>query len=103
MENSFDERLNGTLRRQVLDAEWFTNTRQAQVVIGIWFTYHALEMQAPVSENNTIKVPDEWPIRWWLFAISAKLPSHRTVLNQPLTKIVFCNLCISPPQQIRSL
>jgi len=29
-ENGYNERFNGTLRRDVLNAEWFTTTRQAQ-------------------------------------------------------------------------
>ena len=32
-ENGYNERFNGTLSREVLNAEWFTTTRQAQVVI----------------------------------------------------------------------
>jgi len=35
-ENGYNERFNGTLRREVLNAEWFTTTRQAQVVIDTW-------------------------------------------------------------------
>jgi len=32
-ENGYNERFNGTLRREVLNAEWFTSIRQARVVI----------------------------------------------------------------------
>jgi hypothetical protein len=32
-ENRYNERFDGTLRRQVLNAEWFTMTEQAQIVI----------------------------------------------------------------------
>jgi transposase InsO family protein len=32
-ENGYDEHSNGTLRREVLNAEWFATTRQAQAVI----------------------------------------------------------------------
>ncbi len=35
-ENDYNERFNGTLRREVLNAEWFTSIRQAQVVIETW-------------------------------------------------------------------
>ena len=35
-ENGYNERFNGTLRRELLDAEWFVTTRQAQIVINIW-------------------------------------------------------------------
>ncbi|MCB1504457.1 MAG: transposase [Hyphomicrobiaceae bacterium] len=36
-ENGYNERFNGTLRREFLNAEWFATTRQAQVVINTWF------------------------------------------------------------------
>lgn len=32
-ENGYNERLNGTLRRESLKAEWFATSRQAQTVI----------------------------------------------------------------------
>ncbi|MBT5303173.1 MAG: transposase [Tateyamaria sp.] len=32
----FYERFYGTLRKEVLNAEWFHNTRQAQVAINVW-------------------------------------------------------------------
>ena len=35
-ENGYNERFNGTLRREVLNAVWFATTRQAQVVIDGW-------------------------------------------------------------------
>jgi putative transposase len=35
-ENGYNERFNGTLRREVLNAEWFGTTRQAQTVINQW-------------------------------------------------------------------
>jgi transposase InsO family protein len=57
-ENGYNERFNGTLRREVLNAEWFTTTRQAQVVIDTWLKqynhirpHHALRMRAPVPET----------------------------------------------------
>ena len=57
-ENGYNERFNGTLRREVLNAEWFTTTRQAQVVINSWLKqynhvrpHHALGMRAPVPET----------------------------------------------------
>ena len=33
MQNLFNERFNGTLRREILNAEWFSNVKQAQIVI----------------------------------------------------------------------
>ena len=57
-ENGYNERFNGTLRREVLNAEWFTTTRQAQVVINQWLRqynhvrpHHALGMRPPVPET----------------------------------------------------
>ena len=33
-ENGYNERFNGTLRQEVLNAEWFTSIKQAQIIIG---------------------------------------------------------------------
>ena len=35
-ENGYNERFNGILRREVLNAEWFHSTKQAQVAINAW-------------------------------------------------------------------
>jgi transposase InsO family protein len=35
-ENGYNERFNRTLRREVLDAEWFVTTKQAQTAINVW-------------------------------------------------------------------
>jgi hypothetical protein len=57
-ENGYDERFNGTLRREVLNAEWFHTTKQAQVAINAWLRqsnqirpHHALNMKPPVPET----------------------------------------------------
>jgi len=57
-ENGYNERFNGTLRREVLNAEWFSTTRQAQIVINQWLRqynnirpHHALAMRPPVPET----------------------------------------------------
>lgn len=34
--NGYNERFNGTFRREALNAEWFHSTRQAQVAINVW-------------------------------------------------------------------
>ena len=57
-ENEYNERFNGTLRREVLNAEWFHTTKQAQVAFNIWLKqynqirpHHALNMRPPVPET----------------------------------------------------
>ncbi len=57
-ENGYNERFNGTLRREVLNAEWFTSTKQVQIAINQWFkqynhirTHQALGMRPPVPET----------------------------------------------------
>ena len=57
-ENGYNERFNGTLRREVLNAEWFSTIKQAQIVIGKWLRqynhirpHQALGMRPPVPET----------------------------------------------------
>ncbi|MGB0576878.1 MAG: integrase core domain-containing protein [Alphaproteobacteria bacterium] len=57
-ENGYNERFNGTLRREVLNAEWFTATKQAQTVINQWRRqynhirpHQALDMRPPIPET----------------------------------------------------
>ena len=57
-ENGYNERFNGALRKEVLNAEWFHTTRQAQAAINVWLRrynqirpHHALNMRAPVPET----------------------------------------------------
>ena len=57
-ENGYNERFNGTLRHEVLNAEWFTTTKQAQIVIDVWLKqynntrpHQALNMRPPVPET----------------------------------------------------
>ena len=61
--NGYNERFNGTLRREVLNAEWFHTTKQAQVAINAWLRqynktrpHHALNMRPPIPET-LIKKP----------------------------------------------
>ncbi|MEM8657875.1 MAG: integrase core domain-containing protein, partial [Pseudomonadota bacterium] len=53
---------NGTLRREVLNAEWFTTTKHAQIVINHWLTqynhtrpHQALNMHPPAPETISDK------------------------------------------------
>ena len=57
-ENGYNERFNGTLRREILDAEWFVTTKQAQTAINIWLKqynhirpHQALNMRPPVPQT----------------------------------------------------
>ena len=67
-ENGYNERFNGTLRREVLNAEWFTTTEQAQIVINHWLRqynhtrpHQALNMRPPVPETLLEKPPISGP------------------------------------------
>ena len=57
-ENGYNERFNGTLRREGLNAEWFTTTKQAQIVINQWLKqynhirpHQSLNIRPPVPET----------------------------------------------------
>ena len=57
-ENGYNERFNGTLRREVLNAEWFSTIKQAQIVIQTWLRqynhirpHQSLGMRPPVPET----------------------------------------------------
>ena len=57
-ENGYNERFNGILRHEVLNAEWFHSVKQAKVVINTWLKeynhirpHHALRMRTPVPET----------------------------------------------------
>ena len=59
-ENGYNERFNGTLRSEVLNAEWFTTIKQAQIVINQWLRqynhvrpHQALGMRTPIPETLT--------------------------------------------------
>lgn len=57
-ENGYNERFNGVLRQELLNAEWFHSVKQAQVAINIWLReythirpHHALGMRPPLPET----------------------------------------------------
>ena len=69
-ENGYNERFNGTLRNEILNAEWLHTVRQAQTAINIWLRqynhirpHHALNMRPPVpetlSEKSQISGPNQ--------------------------------------------
>ena len=70
-ENGYNERFNGTLRREVLNTEWFHTTKQAQVAINAWLrqynqirTHHALAMSLPVPETLIEKTKISGTEKW---------------------------------------
>ena len=70
-ENGYNERFKGTLRKEVLDAEWFLTTRQAQVAINVWLRqynqirpHHALNMKPPVPETLLEKTKISGTEKW---------------------------------------
>ena len=65
-ENGCNERFNGRLRREVLSAEWFKTTKQAQSVINHWLRqyiqtrpHQALNMRRTVPETLFTEAPDQ--------------------------------------------
>ncbi|WP_299194753.1 integrase core domain-containing protein [uncultured Litoreibacter sp.] len=67
-ENECNERFNGTLRREVLHADWFTTMIQAQIVINRWLKqcnhirpHQALNMRPPVPETIVEKTQISGP------------------------------------------
>ena len=66
-ENGYNERFNGTLRREVLNAEWFSTIKQAQIVINTWLKqynyirpHQALNMRPPMPEILRQVGTDRW-------------------------------------------
>ena len=57
-ENAYNEQFNGTLRREVLNSQWFNSIKQAKVAINVWPTeynhirpHNALGMLPPAPET----------------------------------------------------
>lgn len=62
-ENGYNERFNGTLRHEVLNANWFITTQQTQTTINQWLKqynhirpHQALGMKPPIPETTTLKL-----------------------------------------------
>ena len=69
-ENGYDERFNGTFRREVLNAEWF-HSKQSQVAINVWLgrynqirPHHALGMRSPAPETLLDKAKISGAEKW---------------------------------------
>ena len=54
-ENGYNERFNGTLRHEVLNAEWFSSIKQAQTVINMWLKeYNHIRPHQSLNMRPTI-------------------------------------------------
>jgi transposase InsO family protein len=70
-ENGYNERFNGTLRNEVLNAEWFYTVHQAQTAINVWLRqynhirpHHGLNMRPPVPETLIEKSKNTGAENW---------------------------------------
>ncbi|MEM7724307.1 MAG: transposase, partial [Pseudomonadota bacterium] len=96
-ENGYNESFNGTMRRNVLNAEWFTTTEQAQIVINNWLKqynhtrpHQALNMRPPVPETVLVAIPASGPeigarhavffapMSFWKYHVFARFPTNST-------------------------
>ena len=62
-ENGYNERFNGTLRNEILNANWLHVIHEAQVTINCWrkeynhiMPHQALDMRPPIPETTTLKL-----------------------------------------------
>ena len=62
-ENGYTERFNGTLRTEILNANGFQTTKQAQATLNCWVKdynqirpHQALDMRTPIPETTTLKL-----------------------------------------------
>lgn len=63
LENGYNERFNGTLRNEILNAKWLQTTCQAQATINFWIkeynhirSHQRLGMHPSIPETTTIKL-----------------------------------------------
>jgi transposase InsO family protein len=70
-ENGYNERFNGTLRNEVLNAEWFYTVHQAQTAINVWLRqynhirpHHGLNMRPPAPETLIEKLENIGTENW---------------------------------------
>jgi len=62
-ENGYNERLNGTLRNEILNIKRFQTTHEVQATINCWLKeynhirpHQALDMRPPIPETTTLKL-----------------------------------------------
>ena len=70
-ENGYNERFNGTLRNEVLNAEWFYTVHQAQTAINVWLRqynhirrHHGLNIRSPTPETLIEKLENIGTENW---------------------------------------
>ncbi|MEM7067789.1 MAG: integrase core domain-containing protein [Pseudomonadota bacterium] len=56
-ENGYNERFNGTLCWEILNAEWFKTTKQAQTLINRWLKRHN-HIRSPQALNMKLPIPE---------------------------------------------
>lgn len=77
-ENGYNERFNGTLRREVLNAEWFATTKQAQIAVNCWLNqynhtrpHQVLNMRPPID-----LLPGNSTQKWHIELGAGQSPGH---------------------------
>ncbi|MEL7028785.1 MAG: integrase core domain-containing protein, partial [Pseudomonadota bacterium] len=93
-ENGYNERFNGTLRREVLNAEWFATVDQAKTVIGKW-----------LRQNNHIRPHQALGMRPLVpETLAESALAHRrrspTVRRQGTIEKCLVKMTIGPPSSI---
>ena len=61
-ENGYNERFNGTPRREVLDTEWFVTTKQAQTAINLWLQSHPASPSSKAATTCSRNSIEKWYI-----------------------------------------
>ena len=70
-ENGYNERFNGTPRREVLDTEWFVTTKQAQTAINVWLQSHPASPSSEHEATSARNSIEKWYINWGLDKVAA--------------------------------
>ncbi len=87
-ENGHNERLNGTLRREILTADWFCPAEQAQTVINTWLRqdnrrrpHQALGTRPPIPETVMKSGPQKRQrgTQWWALQHEAETDEQPAV------------------------
>ncbi|KAG1648945.1 Insertion element IS476 uncharacterized 39 protein [Nymphon striatum] len=106
-ENGYNERFNGTLRQEILNAEWFHTIKQAQVAITIWLKqynhirpHQALDMPPPMSEAMQASLLEKYKITSienWDYApnlMTERISNSRGILFVTYAKLRSTERCL---------